>query len=242
LNRFNESLVLTFKLLKEDKFALLLSMIPIIIGIVLFSFLGRWAYTDLFDYLKSVATPYFQSESLGFILSYIIAILIAVILYFLISFGFVVIVTLISSPFNDLLSERVQKKYFLNIPLLKPEKKNTLLGFIRFFFNEIKKLVLIIFLSIFAFILSFFPILFPFGVVLSGILFAINFLDYSWSRHDFTLRNCLVDFYQSGFLYILTGVVAIVFMAIPVINLLVYPLLNIVFTTQFYLHKKGKDV
>ena len=104
-----ESFSLSINLFRKDKAILLLSLIPIAIGSILYYLLGRWVLVDV---LRKVG-EWIQdliSGDIGSIIYYIIFFTFSIIFIFLINWTFVLVVSIISSPFNDFISDRVEKR------------------------------------------------------------------------------------------------------------------------------------
>lgn len=101
---YKEALRIIFK----DKLILLFSIIPPAIGIVLYYYIGTYFFTDLSQYLETTIRGYINVESTY--IKFILTAILAVVLFFLVNWTFVLIVTLIASPFNDVISARTEKK------------------------------------------------------------------------------------------------------------------------------------
>ena len=96
--------------------------------------------------------------------------------------------------------------------------------------NELKKVLIIAALTLVAAALSFFPVFAPIGLVMSAWLLAVQFVDYSWARHQWRVGQCLKDSVSHVFSYSLSGVFFMLLMALPGINLLAIPIAVIYFT------------
>lgn len=224
---FRESI----RILKQDKIILLCSLFPIIIGLILYYFLGSWVYHDVLQAGKE----YLESKTQGWAgaLSYVLGGLLIIGFYFLVNWTFVLVVSLVSAPLNDLISHRTQilKEGHQELPSASNSFRRMMTNFFGMMFNEIKKVSLIIFLSLIAFAASFiFP---PLGYLLSALLVAISFVDYSWSRNDLSFKGCLVDYKNGVFRYTIGGGIFTILFGIPIVNLFSYPIAVIYFTLGY---------
>lgn len=241
LKRILESLGQSFYFLRTDPKIILYSLIPVLIGGGIFFFLGNWIYGDFLslgrEYIKSSITI----SGWGDTLYYLFVSVITVAFFFLINWTFVLIVSLIASPFNDLISARIERKILGQKSLSASEDMNKFLG--RFFFvivNEIKKVTTIVFLTIVSFLFSFIPFVGPLiTMFLTGLLLSIEFLDYSWSRHDLKLSTCLRDLKSSPLQYSISGMGFMFLLSIPILNILILPL-SVIFYTSLYCEKLKK--
>ncbi len=209
--------------LKSDRKVMFLSVIPVLIGLTCYYFLGQYVFGDL----KTMGTEYLagyidMSGWIGSLFTWIIALVFAIV----INFTFFIFVSVIASPFNDLISERIAEIYGLDPEGSDGKFFSRLPGIIG---NELKKISLIILLSIINIIISFiFP---PLSFVIAGLLFSVSFVDYSWSRKEMTFSECRNDFKKSGIVYTLGGMGFLFLISIPILNLFFLPLAVVFFTT-----------
>ena len=224
----------TFKLFMGDKKILLYALIPILIGMALYFFLGSWMLGDFYVIAKDFVAAKLNMDSEGW-LSYAIMAGLSVALFFIINWGFVLIVSIIAAPFNDLIVQRVKRDIIDRD--LKPE------GFFSRFFsiiaNEFKKIGFIIFLGLIAFIFGFiFP---PIGMVIAFWLLSISFVDYSWSLEELTFKECLSNFKSNFISYTIYGAVFSFFISIPVINIIILPFGVTHYALTFYSKRKKSE-
>lgn len=212
----------SYRFILKDKISLLLAIIPIFIGIILYYFAGVSLFSFMVENGQIYIDQYLGTGSLGKVAEWIIKILLTIILYFVVNLTFVLIISIIASPFNDALSSRIENQ------ILKKELSSfdTILakGMKKIFFtlgNEIKKIAFIVFLSIFVLILGFIPILVPISLVLGAMLLSIEFIDFSWSRHDMSFRSCLKEFRSHIVSYTIGGLFFMLIISVPIINLVV---------------------
>ncbi len=209
--------------LKSDRKVMLLSTIPVLIGLICYYFLGAYVFGDL----KQLGTEYLSqyvdmSGWMGSLFTWIIAIVFAIV----INFTFFVFVSVIASPFNDLISERIAELYGVD-----PEGSNEVMikKLPRVLVNEFKKVLIIISISILNIAISFiFP---PLSFVIAGLLLAVSFVDYSWSRKEMKVQACKEDFKRGVFVYTIGGMGFLFLISIPVLNLFFLPLAVVFFTT-----------
>ena len=208
----------------RDKVLIFLAMIPVIIGVALYSLVGTWMYTDLLAKGEVWVKSMVSDGTLGNFLYAVLVTLVTVGLYFLISWTFVLVVSVLSSPFNEVMSARVERLIIDETPEGIGESFGHMFKKILFIIaNEFKKVLIIAVFSLVAFIFSFFPIFFPISVFISALLLAAQFLDYGWSRHDVKMGACVGEVRQNILGYGLSGVGFLFVITIPVINLLVLP-------------------
>ena len=225
---------LSIKMMKEDKVLLLLSIIPVLIGLTFYGLLGGWIFTSIIPWGNELVASWLSIDWLGSILGWVVKTLITILFFFAINWTFFLVVSLLASPFNDLISSRVEKKLLgQNLDGMGAEFSGffSKVGFI--IFNESKKVIFIILLSLISLGLSFFPLLSPVTIFLQAVLVAVNFLDYSWSRNDLNFRSCLQS-YKSNFINnSVGGLLGVALLAIPGVNILSLPILVIFFTVQY---------
>lgn len=215
----------------KDKINLLLAFVPVLIGVILYYFLGTWIYGTAMDQGQMLIKEYVSEGTMGTIVYYIVAAILTVMIYFLVNWTFVILVATIASPFNDMLSQRIEK----NLQGKQPEGLNQTLKqmigqFISTLLNELKKVSFIIVLSVLALLLGFFPLLTPISVFLSVLLLSVQFLDYNWSRHDLAFKSCINDVRKNIIGYTIGGAFFFVIVSVPVVNLIVPPLATSYFT------------
>ena len=107
------------------------------------------------------------------------------------------------------------------------------------FKNEIKKLIFIVLVAGMAFLLNLFPMFYPVGIFLVATLLAVQFVDYSWSRHEMHFGECLKDVMGNIIPYSMGGFIFLMMVAIPVVNAFV-PAMATSYFTVLWLHRKNK--
>lgn len=215
----------------KDKVNMILTAIPILIGMAVYALFGNWVYGSVMQQGKSLIDQYVSEGTLGSVVYYFVALVLSVLLFFVINWTFVLLVSVISSPFNDVLSSRTEK-------IIKGENLESLVesfsligqNFIKTIFNEIKKVSFILLLSIVSMVFGYFPLLTPISVIITILLLAVQFVDYSWSRHGLTFGSCLKDLKSNLIDYGLGGGFFFLLVSIPIINLIVPPVATSYFT------------
>ena len=225
------SFQLAFKTIIKDKINILLTLIPICGGITLYYYLGGLIYSSALPYGQKLIEDYFQYKAMSTLIYYISSITLSILFFFLINWTFVLITSFIASPFNDILSARIEAAHH-HKPLPNAQAtlstlfKNLLLTMI----TEAKKILFILTLSVLAFALGLFPLFAPLSLFITALILAMGYLDYSWCRHNFSLGQCTKSLKAHPLSYALGGGIFLFFVSIPVINLLVPSLATSYFT------------
>lgn len=208
----------------RDKWLIVLGLIPLLIGITLYSFVGRWMYTDLLGSGEIWVKGMVSDGALGNFLYAVLIALVTIGLYFMISWTFVLVISILASPFNEVMSARVERLVIDEAPQEVGTSFSNMFKKIFFIIaNEVKKVMIIITFSLIAFVFSFFPIFFPISVFISALLLAAQFLDYAWSRHDVKMSHCLSEMRRNFLGYGVSGMGFLFLITIPIINLLALP-------------------
>lgn len=220
-----------WKLMTANKTNVLLSFIPIIIGLILYIFAGVQFYSFAANYGEEMVSNYISSGTFGSIVGFLLKTLITILIFFFVNWTFVMVVTVFAGPFNDILSSRIEKQ-IKNEQLWNLSESLKLVGsnFFSNLFNEIKKITFIVLVGIFAFILGYIPFFTPISIFLAVLLLAIGFLDYSWSRHSVSFRSCIADVRNNLVKYSIGGGIFFLLVSVPVLNLIVPPLATSYFT------------
>lgn len=224
----------SIKILFADKVILSLSMMPIMIGGVLYYFLGKWLYDLIMQKGQAFISDHLGDGSGAGIIFWILQVIAFVLLFFIVNWTFVMVVSVFASPFNDAISSRIEKRH-KGIKLLERDQafKEVFKKLFSIIWNELKKVTFIISLTVLSLILSLIPILAPITIIFSAILLAIQFVDYSWSRHEWRAGECIKDIFTHFFTYLIAGGIFVILMSLPGINLLALPVAVIYFTLIF---------
>lgn len=231
-----------WSLLKKDRIVLFLTLMPLVIGFTLYAGFGTLVLTHFREWGEEWIRQKTTHPSLGTFLQGLLWVLLSLILFFIFNWTFVLLVSLLSSPFNGALSARVEK-------LLdqKPVENwgQVTQGIISSFFknmgNELKKISLILILTLLALLLNFFPLLSPLSFLLSALLLAIQFLDYNWGRHEWPIGDCMKDLKRNIVSYGVTGGLFILAMTVPLLNVMAIPFAVIFYSCLWnFLNGKGR--
>lgn len=224
----------SFDIMRKDKLILLFSFVPVFIGLMLYYFLGQLIFTDLLGWINGFVETSVGEGGVGKAISWLITIALSVLMYFAVSWTFVLIVSLIASPFNDIISNRTEQTLQGKVPEPLDNSIKRLLNRLGLtLVNELKKITFIILMTIIALAINFVPILVPLSFLMTALLFAVSFADYSWSRNDLLFKDCLRDIRKNFLGYATSGALFIFVIAIPIINLMVLPF-AVVYYTVFY--------
>ena len=208
-----------FKVILKDPINLLLSIFPTVIALSLYLLTIVTIYRRS-DQFVTLFRGYIYTSDQATLMAKILNGILIVFVFFIMSWTFVIIVGVIAAPFNSMLSSRIEKRLTQN--LIDTDKNQTLekigKGIRQTFINEFKKLFFLLIVAIVAFIMNLFPIFYPFGVFLVSILLAVQFIDYSWSRHDMHFSACLKDIMINVIPYSISGFVFLMLVAIPLVN------------------------
>jgi len=238
------SFSLAIRSIFKDPVNLILALVPTVIALAIY----LWAVVSVFknsDWFTAFMAQYIESpEAAGWLGKFLTALLILFI-FLLMSWTFVIVVGIIAAPFNSMLSSRIEKQLTHQTVTDSTSKtmKEIFHGLGRTFFTEIKKLIAILVMAVLAFLLNLIPLFYPVGVFLVATLLAVQFVDYSWSRHDYSLGACVRDTFRNAFPYALSGGFFLILVTVPLINALV-PALATAYYTILWLkrHEMIKSV
>lgn len=210
------------KYILKDKVSFILALIPIIIGVLIFVVLGIEMYSRMQVLGNEYISQYLGDGTWGEIVYWIIKIILTVLLYYLINITFVMILSIIASPFNDMLSKRIEKQIMGEaLPSFSELMKGSMSNLLSTLINESKKLVIILGISLLAVVIGFFPILTPISFLLSSVVLSTEFIDFSWSRHELTFKECRTDYRKNFFSYSFGGLFFMFLVSIPLVNVIV---------------------
>ena len=225
----------TMSFLSKDKVSFILFFLPFIIGVLLYIFLGVWGFYKIQEFVQSFIAFSKESFFSGILIKFSQAFY-WVLALTITNYTFAIVVSVLGSPFHDLLSERVEEK-LKGVP---PRKIENRLKWIFFtIFNQIKKLRFIFMMSILGLILGLFPAMIPLSFFLVGLSLAYEGLDYNWSRHDIAFSSCMKELKSNFLAYGIQGAFFLVLASIPFINIFIPTLLVVFFSIQWV---KNNDV
>lgn len=235
-----ESLPIAVKLILRDPINLFLSVVPALIalGIYFLSVLAIWKNSDQ---LVALFQGFVYTAEQAPLLAKILSALLSIFIFFLMSWTFIILVSIIAAPFNSMLSSRIERQLVGTFVL---ENRNDTLRQIsgsigQTFKNEFKKIFFILVMTGVALVFQIFPLFYPVGLVILAALFAVQFVDYTWSRHNLHFGSCLKDVLTNIFPYVTSGFFFLFLIAIPLVNAVV-PALATSYYTVLWLHRQNK--
>jgi len=240
MNHMLKSFPLAFKMIFKDPVNILLSLFPTGIALALYFLTITTIYRNS-DRFVSMFRGYIYTADQATILAKILTAILIVFIFLLMSWTFVIVVGIIAAPFNSMLSSRIEKKLVQHVADL--DKKEALkeigqsLG--QTFKNELKKLIFIVVVGCVAFFLNLFPLFYPIGILLVSVLLTVQFIDYSWSRHEMHFSACLKDITMNLIPYSISGFFFLLLVTVPIINAFV-PALATSYYTVLWLHRQNK--
>ena len=231
MKMLSSNLFQAFAIILKDKTILFLGCIPLLIGGTLYFFWG-WRLYQLVSIQGRQWVESYMGGGTGANFAYgVLFTLFMAVLFFIANWTFVLVVSILSAPFNDIISSLVEKRH-TNLKI--KEDGFSLRGVIKnlpaLVWREGKKTVFILGLTVMAATLSLFPPLAPVSLLVTGLLLSVQFIDYSWSRHQWSLGQCLGDMVRHAFSYTLSGGGFMLLMAIPLVNLPAITLAIVYFT------------
>ncbi len=232
----------SFMALRIDKLIILLALIPIILGLSIYGLMSSWLFGHLLPSGKLWIEQSVSSAGWGEVVYFLMVGLFTVLLFLFINYTFVLLISILFAPFNDFISARVEKAIAGKNPVDANDSfREMLKNFFKTIWNEFKKVILIFVLSIIAFLIGIIPVLAPIGFIISGLLYSANFLDYSWSRHHLRAGECFSHLFKSLIFYIIPGVLFLVLISIPIMNILILPY-SVIFYTCLFVQRRTKGV
>jgi CysZ protein len=227
------------RLITRDPVNLFLAVIPTAMALFLYLLIIVYIFQRA-DYFSVLVMDYMPSAETAGIVGIILTGILILFVFLVMSWTFVILVGLIAAPFNSMLSSRIETM-LAGKPVTEDRKKTLAamaVGIGVTFKNEIKKLVFIALVAAFAFVLNLFPLFYPVGLFLVSILFAVQFVDYSWSRHDLGAGACMGDVLRNIIPYSLSGFLFLLLVTIPIINAFVPALATSYFTVLWLKRQK----
>lgn len=207
----------------KDPVNFFLFLIPALISVLIYIVVGYYFLTSSLDWAQTLIFKYVVSKNTNMILYYIITGLLMFLFYLLISWTFILIIGLISAPFNDVISRRIEQK--MRGVVVSGDKSKTIKqvfsGLVGTLLNELKKVLVILMITVLATVLNFIPVLYPVALILLALLMSSQYLDYTWSRHDLAAGQCFKDLLKFAPSNALSGMMFLVLIAVPFINALV---------------------
>lgn len=201
------------------------TIMPMIISTIILTLLLIFGFNYLYNEF-SAFLPQLKSDTWYWVIGRYIWFLVIIVVMFL-SFGylFLSVAKILAAPFNDLLSEKIE--LMMNPNYSEPE--NAFLHLAKTLFptivEELKKITLILSGYAGLLFLNMIPMMqiisAPLLVIYSMLVIAIDFSDYTFSRHQLTLKQKIMFIKRYQIEMLGFGAAAYVFLFIPFINLLV---------------------
>lgn len=167
--------------------------------------------------------------------------LMVIFVFIVMNWTFIMVVGIIGAPFNSMISTRIERK--LAGKQVEENKSRTYKEMFSSIgstlINELKKMILILVLSFTALLLNLIPFMYPVALFIFCMLIAIQFVDYTWSRHDWGVGKCMGDLMSGVFSYSFSGLGFLGLMMVPVINAFIPPLATSYYTV-LWLHRQNK--
>lgn len=241
MKSIGRSFSLALKMILTDPVNFVLSVIPTLMALAVYFFVIIGAYRNS-DRLAAMFRGYLESPDQATWAARILTAILIVFVFFIMSWTFVLVVGIIAAPFNSLLSSRIEQKLVQKVIMDENQKhaieqvKSTMA---QTFKNEFKKIALLVVVGAFAFVINLVPFLYPVGVFLIATLLAVQFVDYSWSRHDLPVTKCIKDVTVNIVPYSLSGAIFLALVAVPIVNAFV-PALATSYFTVLWLDRQKK--
>jgi CysZ protein len=232
---------LALKVIVTDPVNFVMAVVPTLLALLVYilSIAGIYRNSDMF---VAFFRGYVYNSDQATFLSQILMGILIIFVFFVMSWTFVLVVGIIAAPFNSLLSARIEQKLVRRV-IMDEDQGHALAevkkSIVSTFKNEFKKLFFLIVAGAFAFVLNIFPLFYPLALFLIATLLAIQFVDYSWSRHDLSVTECLRDVGKNIIPYSLSGALFLVVVPVPLVNAFV-PALATSYYTILWLKHQGK--
>ncbi len=235
-----KSLPLAVRMIVRDPINLTLALIPTVIALSLYilAIVGIFKNADYFGVMIQNYIP--DPQTAGWVGKLLTAIFI-VFVFLIMSWTFVIIVGIISAPFNSMLSSRIES-LLVGKPVGQNRKQTfseIMSGIGRTFKDEFQKLFFILLLTMLAMLFNLFPLFYPVGLFILALLIAVQFVDYSWSRHELRFGGCARDVISNAIPYAGGGFIFLILITIPIINAMV-PAFATSYFTVLWLHRQKR--
>ena len=209
---------------------------PLLINVVVFSGILYWS-SGLFSQWLAILTDW-MPDWLSF-LEYLIWPLFFLMVLAIVFFTFTIIGNLIASPFNALLSERVQRMEGAELPGLTLKDWLTILP--RSMGRELRKILYFLPRALVLMVLSFVPVVGTvFWFVFNGWMMSIQYCDYPADNRGVSFKEMLSELKQNNPASWTFGITVNLMMLIPLLNLLIMPA-GVVGATLFWERKVVKS-
>lgn len=210
------------RMIFTDPINIILALIPTLIAlsIYVFAIVGIFQNSEI---VGSLVQNYVPEPVAGEWVGKLLVAIFIVFAFLIMSWTYVLVVGIISAPFNSMLSSRIEN--LLVGKKVEENRKQTFREILhsigRTFKDEFQKLFFIVLLTGLAMILNLFPWFYPLGLFILALLIAVQFVDYSWSRHNMRFGVCVKDTFSNALHYAGAGFFFLIMTTIPLVNSLV---------------------
>lgn len=233
MKEIKTALQLGFKYFFIHRSNLILAFTPVLIGLLFYFFAGAFLFHELQSWLKEILNFEILNTFLSTSIIVVLSALVTLVLYFVFNWTFLLLVFFISYPFHKKISSNIE------VIMGVDEKKYEPFTFDQMF-HEFLKVILNLVFVLLILIFTYLPLMAWLALILSCVLASVQFLDYIWSRHYRSFKQCLEDLFGNFFNYTMLGAVSIFLCSIPLLNLLLMPILVSVYTVYWHERKKIK--
>ena len=202
---------------------LFIAVIPLVIGVLLYIYMGKLLFMDFLNFLRVQGEIYLGSGKLNATVYYVVMALLVVCSYFIVGWTFVLSVSILAAPFNSWLSGRV-------ITLIgggSGQKQKP--GFFSLVWSELKKVTLIVTLSLGAMIIAFIPFGAPISFVLSAFLVFHKLLRLSLECAELGWKEIVKEIKGNTLVYFCQELFSSSF-GNSLLNIMIYPIAVIFFS------------
>ena len=171
-----KALPIAFRMIFKDPVNLLLALFPTLIALGIYIFTAISIFRNSEQFL-SILGSFLPVTSQTDVVAKFLAVVLIIFIFLIMSWSFIILVGIISAPFNSMLSYRIENKLTQHlITTNKQEAMNDLRqGLGQTFKNEFKKLIFISLVATIGFMANLFPPLYPIGFFLFALLLSIQF-------------------------------------------------------------------
>lgn len=239
MNDIFKAFPIAIRVIFRDPINLILALFPTLIALSFYLFAIVAIFKNA-DYLGVFVQEYIPDQQYAGWVGKLLLAIFVVFFFLIMSWTYIIIVGIISAPFNSMLSSRIET--ILVGKKVEQDKSKTfkeILSHIgQTFKDEFQKIFFIILLTILAMVFNLFPLFYPVGMVILAILISVQFVDYSWSRNDMGFGSCVKDILKNIFPYVGAGLIFMLLMTVPIINSVVPALATSFFTVLWLLRQK----
>jgi uncharacterized protein involved in cysteine biosynthesis len=230
-----KAMPVAFRMIFKDPVNLLLALFPTLIALAIYFYTALAIFRHSDSFISTIGS-FLPVTGQTDVMAKVLAVILIIFIFLVMSWSFIVVVGIVSAPFNPMLSSRIEKKLTEN----KQEAMHEIrLALRQTFKNEFKKLIFITLIAIVGFIANLFPPLYPVGFFLFAMLLSVQFIDYSWSRHDMHFGACLQDLMVNIIPYSISGLFFLLLVTVPIVNACI-PALATSYYTVLWLQRQNK--